>query len=287
MIRRISATKFGPKDLPYDSASMPWATIRPVICWFCKSISGADHCSSKYTLSVLYRKTCMRGFEQGLGSLFHVECSTLVPIMPSEAVMCEEMLENNTGFVPEYAGEVVSEFNSEYVMRSITRRSIDIPHGDFFYWGYVGDHCDNFYRLNWKKYTYAICFVCERAILFVANGSSTTECLGQDGDDRTTDIHIVRCSRCGCASRSSTDEEENMAVNMLSRGNHITSLIVLMSPCLPIFIYGDGKTHPMETGQVITDIRKLAATMLPHSFIGSLDTEAGLIKMLEKDFIQL
>jgi hypothetical protein len=77
-----------------------------------------------------------------------------------------------------------------------------------------------------------------------------------------------------------------MAANMLSRGHHITSLVVLMSPYLPIFIYGDGETHPMKTEQVITDIHRLAATMLPYSFVGSLDTKAGVIKILQKDFIQ-
>jgi hypothetical protein len=61
-----------------------------------------------------------------------------VPYYTLGGYMCDEMLKNRTCFVPEYASDVVSEFENRYIMRSIKTSSIDEPHEDFFYSGYVG-----------------------------------------------------------------------------------------------------------------------------------------------------
>jgi hypothetical protein len=55
----------------------------------------------------------------------------------------------------------------------------------------MGDHLDELYCLGWTKNIYAICFLYERAILFMANVSITPPSWGPDGEERTTDITYI------------------------------------------------------------------------------------------------
>ncbi|KAJ0103731.1 hypothetical protein J7T55_000240 [Diaporthe amygdali] len=99
---------------------------------------------------------------------------------------------------------------------------------------------------------------------------------GPDGEERTTDIDTVRCFRCGCDSLSDIDQPSK-TVKKLVRRNHLTSTIIQTSPYWPVLVFGDGEMDLMRTNQLVTDLQKLAATMLLHSVLRPLDTEAGVV----------